>query len=127
MNSLAKVCLLIFLFSSSYLFAQDIVLEPFTPLDSNMFKKLYPEHELFIPDSAFSLKENTNELPMVDMRKSGVVKFNNDGMAPMPNMEIKDDVHYTIQIKKYNFCYPYEPVEPQKNESLFKHLNEKKE
>jgi len=126
MNSLVQICLLIFLFSSSCLFAQNFVLEPFTPLDSNIFKNLYPEHELFIPDSSFNLKENTNELPMDDMRKSGVVKFNNEGMAPMPKMEIQNDVNYTLQIKKYNFCYPYEPAESPKNKKTTEHLTDPK-
>ena len=30
-------------------------------------------------------------------------------MAPMPSMDISEDLNYTMQIKKYSNTYPYKP------------------
>ena len=54
-------------------------------------------------------------------------------MAPMPNMEIRKDVKYTMQIKGYDNKYPYEPSDTvslkklEFSQSYQRYLKEKKD
>lgn len=59
-------------------------------------------------DSTILPLETRNNTDVVD-ESDMLVSVPQGGMAPMPNMEIRKDIHYTIQIKGYSNKYPYIP------------------
>ncbi|MCK5704547.1 MAG: hypothetical protein KAI29_25515, partial [Cyclobacteriaceae bacterium] len=65
---------------------------------------------LQIIQGSIVLKDNTKYSMMW-------LEVHEEDMAQMPNMSIKKDIHYTMQIKKYDLQYPYKNT-PKKDNLL---------
>ncbi len=91
---------------SSILFAQDSKFQRLAPFDSAKFNERFEEFDILSMDSlkiidgaVFLKDENKNKYAM------RWFKLNEDDMAPMPKMGISKDLHYNMNIKKYE-SYP---------------------
>ena len=98
------------------LIAQDSKYEMLIPFDDEPFKERLKEFNLLELDSlqiiqgSIVLKDNTKYSMMW-------LEVHEEDMAQMPNMSIKKDIHYTMQIKKYDLQYPYNDA-PKKDSLL---------
>ncbi|MCK5470758.1 MAG: hypothetical protein KAI99_19680 [Cyclobacteriaceae bacterium] len=98
------------------LFAQDSKYEMLIPFDDEQFKGRLKEFNLLELDS---LQIIQGSIVLKDKNKYSMRWFevHEEDMAQMPNMSIKKDIHYTMQIKKYDLQYPYKNT-PKKDNLL---------
>ena len=97
------------------LYGQDSKYQRLYPFDNEKFKERLKEYNSLVLDTVPNLEEalasNINNKYAMKWHK-----VEEDEMAPMPNMQIKKDVNYHMQIKKYELQYPY--VKPDRIEKL---------
>ena len=94
----------LFCFSSSW--SQESKYERLHQFDQEAFSKRFEksnennfQNELKTSNDTTILSRTNETVMPVFLPKS-----NN---YSMPNMSIRDDINYTMQIKKYDLCYPY--------------------
>lgn len=78
------------------------------PFDEEQFNQKFPDPNQFDSLEIFkdTLAINThNPYPM------RIIEVPENQMAPMPNMPIRDDIHYHMRIKRYRNYYAPEPQE----------------
>ncbi len=95
------------LFLSMYYcaFAQDNKVDKLQKFDAEKFNRWKFENDLEELDSSKIVFDTMN---IESSDKSDIRVYAPQGnMAPMPNMEIRKDVKYTMQIKDYSNKYPY--------------------
>ena len=98
------------LLSTSSLYAQDSKYDRIYPFDADKFNEQFQyQNELGLDyspkiqqDSALLSRSKQSNMPMLEVQK-GHSSYN------MPTMEIRNDIQYTMPIKKYDLCYPYVP------------------
>jgi hypothetical protein len=76
------------------------------PFDEEQFNQKFPDPNQFDSLELFmdTLALNTqNPYPM------RIIEVPENQMAPMPNMPIRDDIHYHMRIKRYHNYYAPEP------------------
>ncbi len=87
--------------------AQDANTLEIIPFDSEKFNKEYKE----FPFDTLGILQDTVAMNTPNPYQMRILEVPKNQMAPMPNMEIRDDIHYHMQIKKYrNFYEPDPPV-----------------
>jgi hypothetical protein len=104
-------------------FAQDSKVDKLQKFDAEKFNRWKFENNFEELDSSMIVFDTMN-IEFSD--KSNIRVYAPQGnMAPMPSMEIRKDVKYTMQIKDYSNKYPYntkhfpDSVAPKIRTSLF--------
>jgi hypothetical protein len=67
--------------------------------ESNVFQKSLENPLILQIDSTLVTRNDALQMPTLIPNKSM--------SANMPNMPIRQDINYTMRIKKYELCYPY--------------------
>lgn len=95
----------IFLGSTISLMGQDSKYDRLFPFDNEAFKERLKEYKVFEKDS---FKKQKEVIVLQNKNKYTMKWFNvqEEDMAKMPNMAIKNDVHFTMRIKKYESHNP---------------------
>lgn len=105
---------------SHILFGQDLKTQRLFPFDNERFKEALEEHNRFIPDSMINPDESIRQ-KLDDRNTMQIYPVPKD---QMPNMVFRNDIKYTLRIKKYNLCYPYTPEDTVSNHQnrIFRYL-----
>lgn len=98
---------LLFFSLSILVFAQDSEQDKLKIFDKKKYKNWKFENNFQQLDSSIVSLDTLS----VESANEGEIRvfFPQGEMAPMPNMEIRKDVKYTMQIKDFDNRYPYEP------------------
>ena len=104
--------------SATYLFGQESKYDRIFPFDSEKFEKKFNEKSpmdldkslKFQAEATLLSRRNKNSMPLLEIQK--------DHLPKMPNMSIRKDINYTMQIKKYDLQFPFVP--DSRIDSLFK-------
>ena len=88
--------------------AQDTEPQNLLQFDSDKYNSWNFENNFEKMESTITLLDPMNFTQKTEEGEIGVYTPKGN-MAPMPNMEIRKDVKYTMQIKGYDNKYPYEP------------------
>jgi hypothetical protein len=93
---------------SIVVFAQDSTQEKLKKFDKEKYKNWKFENNFQQLDSSIVSLDTLS----IESTKEGDIRVlvPHGEMAPMPNMEIRKDVKYTMQIKGYTNKYPYTPT-----------------
>lgn len=100
MKSLMITCFLIVGMSFS-LSAQQLDPLKIIPFDSEKYEKMLEDRSQF---DSLILKNDTLSRNIQSPYTMRIIDVPQNNMAKMPNMPIRQDVHYHMQIKKYNSC-----------------------
>jgi hypothetical protein len=109
MKSLMITCFLVFGMSFS-LSAQQLDPLKIIPFDGEKYEEMLEGRGQF---DSLMLKNDSLTMNIQSPYTMRIVEVPQNSMAKMPNMPIRQDVHYHMQIKKYNNCDGPEPPEVQ--------------
>jgi hypothetical protein len=80
------------------------------PFDSEKYEKMLENRDQF---DSLILKNDSLTMNIQRSYSMRIIDVPQNNMAKMPNMPIRQDVHYHMQIKKYNKYDGAEPPDPQ--------------
>jgi len=102
------VTLLFLIGFSFFVNAQDSNRLEIIPFDEEQFNQKFPDPNQF---DSLELFKDTLALNTHNPYPMRIIEVPANKMAPMPNMPIRDDIHYHMRIKRYHNYYAPAPSE----------------
>lgn len=98
--------LLLLIGFSFFVNAQDSNRLEIIPFDEEQFNQKFPDPNQF---DSLELFKDTLALNTHNPYPMRIIEVPENKMAPMPNMPIRDDIHYHMRIKRYRNYYAPKP------------------